>query len=1079
MTTTTKTGGNDGNIRVSSHSASFLVLRSMVFAVSFALLMAITSVPSALALSSFSSFHGARLHSTQPFTSIPSNQNHNSHNSHNSHSSNSNLLVMRKQKASDKRTARMQRGLVDTNSDASSFTPSPLSTSQSTSSSNKTQILSNASMTKSKWKQKKIELRASGVTTGANANNAGGGRGRARKRLKLYNSLASYHSTFLDLVSLEYQMEESEVIQRLESSIANPFLLETSGHALFDIHPQRRGNLFSDEVYRLEKSADATTIFFSATTTTNTGNTSPLPPNHKFARNDVVVMTLQPRGTGDFLGTSSLPTQKDAVVVEARVLNVGPSYLDVAVPSGKFLQAFGPASNNIGEEGRGDPAMRIRVDRFFSDVPFSRMVAALGQLTSVSPEGTFMPSGGGGGGGGSSGPDDRRVGGFQMDALLKEAILSTFAIKEDGMLDAGMSNPGLGDLPKKLAKPPLPSSNQLANQVMSYIKSNPNKLFPKYNEPQLTAIRAALTRRLTLIQGPPGTGKTTTAGSIAFGFVHQCRSLSPQCKVLATAFSNVGADNLAEQFLKLGLKVVRVGKPSGVSETLWIHTLDAAVQRDENAQRALEEAKRVTARATKSSNSSGEGKKSRRTNKGSLSAERAKRDAATEAVKASIQACNIAATRALREADVIVATSIGAADAQLLAACGIYPEDDDATTAKTNGRRKPPIEAMPTTQFGTIREFAPDNLPPLSTPFVIIDEACQSVEPASLVPIVATNSCRSLVMLGDPCQLPPTVRSDASSTGDESALSISLMSRLAATLPPPVTVTAQKDDTPLETKYLQSAPTRKTVSKVTGGNAINDNVSYRRRYSGSLLLSVQYRMHPSIAAFSSAIFYDGLLSSPSTLGGLRRFPRHLDATYPSSSNSEISVRFVQVGGRNNENKGEVKSAEDLPSPAVSLMSDPASNKSYSNIAEARLVVEMITSLLGQKEEEGEEETSLYRGSIGVVTPYSSQVALIKSMMARDEKFRSLAQTYPHEIEVKSVDAYQGRERDLIIFSAVRSNRRGKIGFLTDWRRMNVALTRAKNGLIVLGDAETLKEGDKHWNAFIHWCEKMDCFVDDP
>ena len=58
--------------------------------------------------------------------------------------------------------------------------------------------------------------------------------------------------------------------------------------------------------------------------------------------------------------------------------------------------------------------------------------------------------------------------------------------------------------PKKLAKPPLPTSTQLANQVMSYIQANPTKLFPEYNEPQLTAIRSALTRRLTLIQGPPG-----------------------------------------------------------------------------------------------------------------------------------------------------------------------------------------------------------------------------------------------------------------------------------------------------------------------------------------------------------------------------------------------------------------------------------------------------------------------------------------------------------------------------------------------------------------------------------------------
>jgi len=888
---------------------------------------------------------------------------------------------------------------------------------------------------KSQWKHKKIELRAAGDKNVV----AAGGRGRSRKRLKLYNSLASYHSTFLELISKEYETEEAEVITRLESSMADPFLLEKSGHALFDIHPQRRGNLFNDEVYRLEKSLDATTTFFA--TPENKSILSPLPLNHKFSRNDVVVMSLQPQGTGDFLGIASLPTNKDAKTVEARVLNVGPTYLDVAIPAGKFSTSFGPASNNRGEEGKGDPTMRVRVDRFFSDVPFKRMVAALGQLTSVPEQGAVVSS-------------PKRIGGFEMDTLLKETILSSFAIKDDDFMLDGMSNPSLGDLPKKLAKPPLPTSTTLTNQVMAYIQANPSKLFPKYNEPQLTAIRSALTRRLTLIQGPPGTGKTTTAGSIAFGFVHQCRSLSPHCKVLATAFSNVGADNLAENFLSLGLKIVRVGKPSGVSESLWSHTLDAAIERDPNAQKALEAAARITAKVKKVS---GEGK-GKRMNKGSPSTERAKRDAATDAVKASIQACNIAATRALREADVIVATSIGAADAKLLAACGIYPDEDETTKGNA---RKTFAETQPTTQFGTVREFAPDNLPPLSTPFVIIDEACQSVEPASLIPIVSTNSCRSLVMLGDPCQLPPTVRSDASSTG-ESALSISLMSRLASTLPPPVTITAQKDNTPLEMKYLECKPTRQVVSKIV--DSVND-ISYRRQYSGSLLLSVQYRMHPSIAAFSSAVFYNGLLSSPLSLSESRQFPGHLRSNYPSS-NPEMSVRFVQVGGRNNESKGVAESSGDLP---VSVLVTDPTNNSYRNDAEARQVIEMLTSLLSQE--------ASFQGSIGVVTPYSGQVALIKSMMAKDKNFRNLAQSYPHEIEVKSVDAYQGRERDLIIFSAVRSNHHGRIGFLTDWRRMNVALTRAKSGLIVLGDADTLKEGDKHWSAFVHWCKNMGCFVD--
>jgi superfamily I DNA and/or RNA helicase len=72
---------------------------------------------------------------------------------------------------------------------------------------------------------------------------------------------------------------------------------------------------------------------------------------------------------------------------------------------------------------------------------------------------------------------------------------------------------------------------------------------------------------------------------------------------------------------------------------------------------------------------------------------------------------------------------------------------------------------------------------------------------------------------------------------------------------------------------------------------------------------------------------------------------------------------------------------------------------------------------------------------------------------------------------------QGRERDVIIFSTVRSNRRDCIGFLHDWRRMNVALTRAKSALIVVGDFDTLSAADKHWGAFNQWAKGTRCLVD--
>lgn len=172
------------------------------------------------------------------------------------------------------------------------------------------------------------------------------------------------------------------------------------------------------------------------------------------------------------------------------------------------------------------------------------------------------------------------------------------------------------------------SSARLAAQTMKQIRNNP-LMFREFNAPQKSAIEAALTRRLTLIQGPPGTGKTVVAAAIGFGFVQQCRTISPHTKPIACAFSNVGADNLAEALVRLGLKIVRLGKPSGVSEALWNCTLDAAIDRDSEAQKSLKNAARATAVLRKVGNTKGHAVTS--------SSEQSLRDAATLAVKASIQ----------------------------------------------------------------------------------------------------------------------------------------------------------------------------------------------------------------------------------------------------------------------------------------------------------------------------------------------------------------------------------------------------------------------------------------------------------
>ncbi len=853
---------------------------------------------------------------------------------------------------------------------------------------------------------------------------------------------------------------------------------ELAGHALLDMFPERRGNLFSDEIYRLVKARDATT------NVENSGGPQPLPPNNKFAKNDVILLTLQPLGSGDFFDPMHLPTSSSATKIEARVINRGPTYIDVAVNGGIFEANFGPAPNNESSSGRGDSKMRLRADRFFSSVPYDRMVEAITRISAI-PERESQqlseasdeeaksdkkkkPDGKSKKGDNDGGSAHNNI---CMDDLLRELIISSHAFTDPASpMFHDMDSVDLVSLERRLARPPMPSSVKLANQVLSYVQSNsgPNKAFKPLNAPQLAVIGAALTRKLTLIQGPPGTGKTTTASVIGFGFTHQCRSLSPNAKVLASAFSNAGADNLAEGFLQLGLKVVRIGKASAVSESLWDYTLDAAIDSDPEARKAMELAASATAQLLRIRKE----KKNKSAN-GATMTERTAQDIATSAVKRSIRACNIAATKALREADIIVSTCTGAADPRLMAACGLSSDSDESLSGdkrsfdsdeKEKGRQKSDKNAG--VKNSDERAFAPDGLPPLSLPFVVVDEACQSVEPGTLIPLTATNSCRSLVLLGDPCQLPATVKCEP-----ESSFSVSLMERLAATLPAPK-IKMKDEITVVDTDFSDALPVKQARSYLRSQSREDGNVSYRKRFAGCLLLSLQYRMHPSIAAFSSAIFYDGLLASPAFVASQRPFPSILNEIMPCS-NPSVGVRMINVGGRCNEMKGESNKYTETVYSSTTNSAIQDSSTTFRNEAEAARVVSLIKEMLEFDHKYNPHDSK----KIGVISPYNGQVHLIKSLLADDADIISLVRSTSATIEVNSVDGYQGRERDVIIFSTVRSNHRGNIGFLTDWRRLNVALTRAKSALIVVGDMETLAEGDKYWGAFSKWCEGTKCLLD--
>ena len=107
-------------------------------------------------------------------------------------------------------------------------------------------------------------------------------------------------------------------------------------------------------------------------------------------------------------------------------------------------------------------------------------------------------------------------------------------------------------------------------------------------------------------------------------------------------------------------------------------------------------------------------------------------------------------------------------------------------------------------------------------------------------------------------------------------------------------------------------------------------------------------------------------------------------------------------------------------------------------------------------------------SIGIISPYREQVILMQKEIAEDEQLVSLP------LSINTIDGFQGQERDVIYISLVRSNSKGEIGFLNDFRRMNVAMTRARKALIVIGDSSTIGQYP-FYADFISFCEKHDFY----
>lgn len=205
-------------------------------------------------------------------------------------------------------------------------------------------------------------------------------------------------------------------------------------------------------------------------------------------------------------------------------------------------------------------------------------------------------------------------------------------------------------------------------------------------------------------------------------------------------------------------------------------------------------------------------------------------------------------------------------------------------------------------------------------------------------------------------------------------------------------------------------------------------------------LAVQYRMHPSLSSFPSNMFYDGALQNG--ISDNDRMRQLNGFVWPS----RIPMFFLACIG-----------IEEMSSSGTSFL----------NRGEASLIEKLATSLI--------RDDGIDPSSIGVITPYEGQRAYIVNTMAITG---SLPSTSYAPIEVASVDAFQGREKDYILLSCVRSNDHQGIGFLSDGRRLNVALTRAKYGLIVLGNPRVLSRNPL-WHALLSHFAELGVLVEGP
>jgi ATP-dependent RNA/DNA helicase IGHMBP2 len=448
----------------------------------------------------------------------------------------------------------------------------------------------------------------------------------------------------------------------------------------------------------------------------------------------------------------------------------------------------------------------------------------------------------------------------------------------------------------------------------------------RLNDSQLEAVRHVITAQdVAIIHGPPGTGKTTTLVQAILETIRRER------RVLVCAPSNTAVDLLTEKLAERGVKVIRIGNPSRVSDLLLEHTLDAQVM----AHPSYSKMRAMRQTADQHRNTSSE-LASKHTRDFGFEGRQQRRQLLEEArmlFQAAEELERFITEEVLESVQVITCTLVGASNR---------------------------------------------NLRHLNFETVFIDEAAQALEPGCWIPIAKGER---VVLAGDHHQLPPTVKSEKAAR-----------------------------------EGLRETLFEKCI---------------KRQPNTARMLTVQYRMHEQIMAFSSEQFYNGQLEA-------HRSVRHagLEA-YDACFAPDLPVEFLDTTG--------------FGLPEITI----PESRSTANPSEADLLLKHLAQLLEFYDAAEHQQKKHEQGplTIGVIAPYRAQINYLKDAIEENEQLNGLLQ---HRLlSVGTVDSFQGQERDIIAISLTRSNNQGEIGFLSDIRRMNVGMTRARRKLLLVGDSSTL------------------------